>query len=95
MNACVYDSTVVSATWQQEKETLIGRVILMAVDLDQSRFRSWLGRFVKLLYVLPVYCATRALFDWKTLVHAAHPWSAWAGIVIQGLFFTLFFSLTL
>lgn len=64
------------------------------IGLDQGWFRPWLSRFVKLLYALPVYCITRALFDWKTLSQPIHPWSTWVGIVIQGLFFTLFLSLT-
>lgn len=64
------------------------------MDSEQSWFRSWLDRFVKLLYALPIYCVTRALFDWKALIHTIHPWSTWVGIVVQGLFFTLFFSLT-
>ena len=63
------------------------------MPLRNQALQSWSRSFFRLLYMLPVYCATRAAWDWKKLVHASNPWYGIAGIVIQGLFFTFFCSL--
>jgi hypothetical protein len=63
------------------------------MSLRNAALQSWARYFFRLLYMLPVYCAIRAAWDWKKLSHASDPWSEAAGIVIQGVFFTLFYSL--
>jgi hypothetical protein len=63
------------------------------MSLRNPALQSWFRYFFRLLYLLPIYCAIRAAWDWKKLAHASHPASEVAGIVLQGIFFTLFYSL--
>jgi hypothetical protein len=63
------------------------------MSLRNPALQSWARYFFRLLYMLTIYCVIRLAWDWKKLAHASHPWSEVPGIVIQGLFFTLFYSL--
>jgi hypothetical protein len=63
------------------------------MSLRNPALQSWARYFFRLLYMLPIYCAIRTAWDWKKLAHASDPRSEAVGIVIQGLFFTLFYSL--
>jgi len=65
------------------------------MSLRNPALQSWARYFFRLLYMLPVYCAIRAAWDWNKLAHADHPWSEASGIVIQGLIFTICYSLLL
>ena len=63
------------------------------MSLTTPALQSWARYFLRLLYMLPVYFAFRAAWDWKKLAHASDPWSQVAGILLEGLVFTLCYSL--
>ena len=60
---------------------------------EKSYFLNWLRRFLKLLMMmLPVYFIVRLVWDWRKVVNADHPWPVAEGILLQGLFFVICFS---